>query len=299
MKVFAFLDVDHPPVAWAVMRGMLFSADHAHPTQQFGFISFMQAGLIEHQNNPRLHNELVIEFVRKASFTRRTSRLGGMYFFLSGEDAERRIEDPDWPPYFRRDRLLELELHSPDTSTIVDANWITFAPHSPDGRLSTHALNWIARYWAGEPFNELPVWELIAGGVAVVLDSDVRRRCFELMKDTFPSAHIPILMSRLAGEAGTRGGLTAPFLLRHDAESILLGYLWSDAEFHDPMVIRRIAEHPDSRFLGRLMGANETWNMPDFRPWSRVFRVGRQCDPEAPEVLTASVHHTIGQSTFP
>lgn len=204
MRVFAFLDLGHPPVAWAVMRGMLVSADHACPNQQAGFLSFMQAGILEYQNNPRLHNELIIESRRQASFSYRVSRLRGMYFFLSRKDAEGRIGDPRWPPYFRKDCLIEMELHSPDVSTVVDANWITYAQPGPDGRVSAYDLTWVTQYWAGKPFNNEPVWELIANGVALVLEEDIRRRCFGFVKEVFPSAHIPILMARLAGEAGTK-----------------------------------------------------------------------------------------------
>jgi hypothetical protein len=92
-------------------------------------------------------------------------------------------------------------------------------------------------------FDDCSIWELIADGVAVVLDVDVRRRCFERVKIAFPDSHIPILMARLASEAGTHGDLITPFLLRHDDQHVRLAYLYRDAEFHDPAVIAKIANH--------------------------------------------------------
>jgi len=47
MRVFAFLDLEHPAVAWAAMRGMMVSADYASTPPAQGFISFMQAGMVE------------------------------------------------------------------------------------------------------------------------------------------------------------------------------------------------------------------------------------------------------------
>jgi hypothetical protein len=98
-------------------------------------------------------------------------------------------------------------------------------------------------------------------------------------------------MARLASEAGTRGGLTAPFLLREDEKRVQLGYLWSDAEFHDPAIIDAIAQHPDSGALGRMMAENETWKIPDFRPWGRTFELGEQNLPELTAFQVPSLHH--------
>ncbi len=294
LRVFAFLDLDHPPVAWAVMRGMMVSADYASSPPDPGFISFMQAGMIEHQNNARIFNESMIEAVRSAGFANKTSRMRGMYFFPSRAEAEARTGDPEWPPYFRPENLLELELHCDADPTVADSNWITFAPRGPDGRIPTGDPDWIGRYWRGEAFNSQPVWEIIASGMAIVFDTQVRRRCFEFLKTAFPDSHIPILMARLAGEAGTRGGLIMPFLSREDDRHMRLIYLSSDAEFHDPAVIRAIAAHPDSTFLGRLMSENEEWKIPDFRPWSRRFQLGVQSAGHAEFNVFPAVHHTRG-----
>ena len=121
--VYAFLDLDHPAVAWAVMRGMLVSASHAADAP--GFISFMHAGMILAGNNARLFNEAVIEIYRATHFPKHISRMRGMYFFCSRGEAEARIGDKNWPPYFTSENLIELDLLCDDLPTIVDANWIS------------------------------------------------------------------------------------------------------------------------------------------------------------------------------
>src|SRR5258706_15261815 len=109
-RVYCFLDLEHPAVAWAVMRGMLVSADYAYTPQNPGFISFMQAGIVETLNSPRVFNEFFIETVRLSFFAHQVSRMRGIFFFRSRDEAEARIDDCKWPPYFEPKNLLELEL---------------------------------------------------------------------------------------------------------------------------------------------------------------------------------------------
>jgi hypothetical protein len=290
VRVFAFLDLEHPAVAWAVMRGMVVSADQTYPPPHPGFTSFMLAGMIEWQNNTRIFNEAIIEEARLRQFQHQVSRLRGIFFFRSQTEAEARIGDPDWPPYFKRDNLIEFELSPVAPLTVVDANWITLAPLGPDFRLQMDDLDWIEKYWNGLQYQKEPVWEVIANGVAVILDEKVRRRSYDYVRQVFPKSHIPILMARLASEAGTLGGLTTPFLVRRDSENIELGYLWSDREFHDPEIIKKIAAHPDAGALGRMMRENETWNIPDFRPYGRTFKLGIQFSSDG-VFPSVSVHH--------
>jgi hypothetical protein len=240
-------------------------------------------------NNARLFNESIIEAVRLTLYTHQTSRMRGIFFFRTREDAEARIGDDKWPPYFEAKNLLELELRYDDPFTDVDANWITFAPVRPDGRVPLTDLQWMQRYWAGEQYNDTPVWERIAKGVAVVLDEQVRKQCYDYLRDFFPHSHIPILMARLASEAGTRGGLVSPFLLRLDEKRVQLGYLWTDADFHDPQAIEAMSKHADFRVLGEMMAENETWKMIDLRLWGRVFELSDEPIPGLKPL--PSLHH--------
>jgi hypothetical protein len=285
------LTLQHPAAAWAVMRGMMVSADYADMLGHRGFISFMQAGMIEYQNNARIFNEAIIEQVRVQRFGDRVSRMRGIYFFPSKADAEARIGDQNWPPYFVAENLIELDLHYSGNLTLVDSNWITCAPLGHGYRIRTDDLTWINRYWAGEPYNSALVWELLANGVAIIEDTVVRRRCHEYVSRVFPDSQIPILMARLASEVGTLGGLTTPFLRRKDDQQVELIYLWVDSEFHDPEVIEKIDTHPDAGLLGRLMSEQEEWKIPDFRPWGRVFRLDLHTAGVA-DAIIPSVHHS-------
>jgi hypothetical protein len=117
---------------------------------------------------------------KEVSFTRREiGRLIGrtrprQRATFARAEAEARIDDPNWGvPYFSAKNLRELELYYETQPTIVDSNWIMFAPLGCNGRINTDDLSWIMRYWAGEPFNDCPVWELLANGVALILDTRI------------------------------------------------------------------------------------------------------------------------------
>lgn len=276
MRAFAYLDLNHPPVAWAVARGMLVSGDQM--SESAGPISHMFAGIIEHGNNSRLFNELLIEGVRLRKFPSSVSRLQGMYFFTSRAEALSHVNDVNWPDYFLDENLVEFELYPSGEPTTVDANWITFAPRGIDGRVSSSDVSWIDLYWSKQPYNDVPVWETIATGVAVLLNADVRRRCYDLLTKKFPQAIIPLLMARIAGETGTLGGVIVPWLSSEDEQIMKLAYYYRDTEFHEPVVISKLAEHPDIGTLGALMRDNATWETPDFSPWAKRFRVEARRD---------------------
>ncbi len=272
------------------MRGMLVSNSHASTSS--GFISFMQAGMILAGDNRRLYNETIIEIFRARYFPGSVSRMQGIYFFETKAEAESRIGDNNWPPYFTSENLLELELFTDKPLTKADANWITFAKFDlSTGQILLNDLSWIFDYWSGLPNKHGSVWEILANGVALVLDPAVRRHCETQLEKLFPQSHIPILMARLASESGTRGGQIHPFLLRQNEETVMLQYLSSDAEFHDKDAIEAISMHPDSGRLMWLISQHETWNMPDFRPWGRLFNLAHRPVLKLAGLLVPSVHN--------
>ena len=54
-QAFAYLDIEHPVVAWGVYRGVLVSAQASAAPPNCP-VSMMFAGIIHHKNNVRLQN---------------------------------------------------------------------------------------------------------------------------------------------------------------------------------------------------------------------------------------------------
>ena len=237
----------------------------------------MLAGMFQCEARTRFYNESLIEEIRAKEFPEQISRLRGLYFFPTKEDAKAAISQ-GWDAHFSEQNRLELRLYPNQPITKVDANWITHEKTDGHGRIDANDLDWIRAYWRGEtcPCTQAPAWELIAVGEAVVLDVEVRRRCYDRLRQLFPDSWVPIEMSHLAGEVGTRGGLIAPSIRRIDDEQAVLCYVWRDAEFHDSAVIAAISRHPDAGYLGKLMRETPRWKSPDLRPYFKQFRVDAQ-----------------------
>ncbi len=275
MRLYAFLDIEYPPVAWAVMRGTLVSANRV-PCAGAGFISFMMAGMVYSQHGTRFSNEQVIELRRSLTYPQKVSRLRGMYFFESRELAARAIGDTNWPSYFTSCNLVELRLDVCDSITRVDSDWITNAPRDPEtGLLDLQKIDWIESYWAGEPRSNKPLWEIIVNGVAVVTDTSVRERAYDVVHDAFPKCWVVAEMARLAGEAGSDGGLVAPFLLKEDGDAYMLAYWLRDADYHDPIAIQGIQGHPDFSRLHHGASQSDFICLPDFGPFGGRFTIGQ------------------------
>lgn len=262
MRVFAFLDITHPPTAWAVMRGMLVSADQV-PGHSTSCASFMFAGIVLNQRNDRLRNESSIESARIRSHRQCISRLRGMYFFEQRELAQKAI-DQGWGAHFRQENLVELDLLADSQITRADADWISFA-HCADDE------TWMDQYWLGRPLTSSPTWEIIANGVAIVLDTNVRRKAYELAQRVFPKSWIMIEMSRLAGEAGSDGGLITPLVHSVPDDKLRLSYVGYDRAFHEENVIKRMRVHPDFGRLYHRWQRCENIVLPDFSHWTVEF----------------------------
>lgn len=145
LQGFAYLNVDHPVVAWGVYRGVLVSAQVTGTPPEYP-VSMMFAGMVQSQSNARFQNELLIDAVRIQRYPQQVSRLSGMYFFEDPAQAENATA---WGGHFRQENLTELEVHPVGVSTRANSDWITYAKVDGDGRLDQTDLSWIEHYWAG------------------------------------------------------------------------------------------------------------------------------------------------------
>ena len=171
-----------------------------------------------------------------------------------------------WGGHFVEENLHQVLLRGGQYS-IYDSQWITYAPRCPGGLLDESKLEWIYKYFQGEPYNETPIWEVLLNGFVVIPDEKIRRHCYALLEEEFPNSLPSLLMARLASEVGSLGGLNAPYFQVTESGNFHLGYVWQNADFSDKEVIERISKHPDAGLLGKMMIENETWNLPDFRPY--------------------------------
>jgi hypothetical protein len=82
MRLFAFLNVDKPWIAWLVYRGEMVSSQ-ASNTQALSVwhAPYLIAAARSGQASAYYRREMTLESVRRGSFPEKISRLSGLYFF--------------------------------------------------------------------------------------------------------------------------------------------------------------------------------------------------------------------------
>lgn len=258
-RVFAFVDVEHPVVAWGVYRGVLVSANAEHTPPNCP-VSMMFAGIVLNQNNVRLHNELLIEKYRQLHFSHCNSRLTGMYFFEDHHSAERAYE---WGSHFSPENLTEMLLFSSAPVSRHDANWITFAPLENNGKLRNE--DWIYQYWSGESFpGKEPVWEIIAQGRAVICGAEIRLRAYKTIFSKFPESVRLLEIGRIAAHLGSDLGLMAAWLIRQVDGSVNLTFHIDMRDANQPKFLDRLRLYKGPRNDTDLAVGGDYFGIPHF-----------------------------------
>ncbi|WP_054074114.1 hypothetical protein [Comamonas testosteroni] len=268
-EAFAFLDVTHPVVAWGTYRGVLVSSraeDHTHGLP----VSMMFAGVVLHQNNVRLQNELLTEKVRAEKFPTSTSRLTGMFFFTDPQCA---LHAESWGGHFKRSNLAHLEVYPSRPATVVDSNWITYAPLDANGRIAGDSSSWIESYWSGMPFNTEPVWETIVDGRAVVWGTELRERAYDLLQQVFPDALDTLEVARIAALLGSDLGQSTAWLTQPSADYFELRYYMDFRDAENSEFLARLKKYDGPRNVRDLAPGKATFGLPDFRPYGSKFTV--------------------------
>lgn len=267
LQAYAFVDVDHPVVAWAAYRGVLVSANAAYPPPQCP-ISMMFAGIVLNQNNVRLHNELVIEKYRQLYFTNHNSRLTSMYFF---EDLCSARQAYEWGEHFSPEYLGEFELYPSNPISRLDSNWITYAPLRQDRKILDE--DWINEYWSGKPFpGKNPLWELIVQGRGVLLGTELRERAYTTVSTRFPKSVSILEVSRIAAIVGSDLGQISAWTVQKD-DSVNLSFFLDMRDADNPEVLERVLLYDGPRNHKDLAVGGVHFRVPDLREFSCQFSV--------------------------
>ncbi len=267
-RVFAFVDVEKPDVAWGTYRGVLVSANAEYSSPNCP-VSMMFAGIVRSQNNIRLHNEFLIEQYRQLHFAHCNSRLTGMYFFEDRYSAECAYE---WGGHFSSENLTEMLLFSSTPVSRHDANWITFAPLECNGKITNE--DWILNYWSGNPFPEKnPIWEIIAQGRAAICGAEIRLRAYETLRLNFPLSLGLLDISRVAAELGSDFGILAPWLIRNEDGSVNLTIHVDMRDANNSEFLDKLKNYPGPRNYTDLAVGKGYFSFPHFSECKFHFNV--------------------------
>jgi len=179
IKLYAYLNIDNPIVAWEVAVGRLKSAPSI-TSQEFG-ISFWAFNLLSTYATgkkwTRLQGELDLEEVRLQRYSDKVSRLQGLYFFKTEEEALAAIDR--WGvPSKMKEYLSEVEFY-PDAISEFDSEWITDCLGTVDD-----SKDWMDEYWYGATRWEKPLTEVLAIGFGYVRNLLLREKAYKKVLGT-------------------------------------------------------------------------------------------------------------------
>ncbi|MEW6246641.1 MAG: hypothetical protein AB1555_08025 [Nitrospirota bacterium] len=268
---FAYLNIDHPMVAWEVAIGRLQSVTEI-TGERFGVslwaYSLLQSYVQNHQPK-RFENELRLEYIRQRGYRDCVSRLHGLYFFRSEEDA--RVALDRWGiPHLKR--YISAVQFDASALTEVDSEWITF-------NLGWNAdPRWMHAYWSRKPAGAKPLIEILALGSGVVLNKALRIEAYKRIYDRWPTS-TPLLAAaccafarcRLANVALVKPGLIS-------ATDSIHGNYYIDMKEFDENQDTIVAAVEDCKRTGEcppvVMPSDQTkiFTLPDFGPYSFELR---------------------------
>lgn len=163
-KLYAYLNLNNPIVAWEVAIGRIESICYK---SEFGvsiwFYNLVRKYLSDNHNE-KLQNELALEKVRSDNFRDKVSRLTGIYLFKTKEMAEIAIDRWSLNQNYKN-TIAEIDFHGLNF-TEVDSEWITDYLGSP---LEQNAP-WMHNYWSGVTRGENPLTEVLASGIGYIND---------------------------------------------------------------------------------------------------------------------------------
>lgn len=180
IKLFAYLNIEHPMVAWEVAIGRIKSICDNNK-EKFG-ISLWQYSLFkkyaQEGKYKKLENELKLEKIRLKNHKKSISRLQGLYFFESEEDANIALDR--WNMSHRKKYISEVYF-SANSITRVDSEWITYNLDSDDDE-------WMGEYWLGSVLGEAPLTEVLASGIGIIQNMELRKQAYQNILKIWPES---------------------------------------------------------------------------------------------------------------
>lgn len=265
MRVFAFLNIDIPWIAWLVYRGEMVSPQ-ATGTQALNvwYAKYLIDAAKRGQRITAYRKELEIEDIRRRSFPKHVSRLSGLYFFQDVESARRAGGRWDGNN-FREEYLAEIEIVRQQQVSRYDSEWISAES------MGSADSSWISSYLSGTPLGENPLWELLVEGRAFVLGTRIRKLAYETVKRTWPTSLGLLELSRVAVELDSDLGLICPFLtIEGDKARLTVRISFADAQ--NPEFLERLSSYAGPKNTADL-NASVDLVVPDLRDYFVDFRI--------------------------
>lgn len=183
-KLYAYLNIEHPMVAWEVAIGRIRSICDQRENR-FGISLWMYNRLelyLKNRESVIVKNEFRLEYIRQKKFLDSVSRLEGVYFFKTRNDAETALER--WRMPHKKKYISEVYF-SGNNYTELDSEWITNCIN-----MEQNYNNWMESYWGGEVYGEKPLTEVLASGIGVIQNNNLRLQAYKNVIDRSSTSSI-------------------------------------------------------------------------------------------------------------
>jgi hypothetical protein len=156
-----------------------------------------------------LRGKFALEQLRQQEHDDVVSRLSGFYVFPDETSAARASKA--WGGGFTAELRVEVGLQPDSRTSKHDAQWISY-------QLDSASDDWMARYLAGDPYNDSPIWELLVEGRALVYGTDLRKAAYETVKRAWPKSLGLLELARVGVELGSDLGLIVGMVIGDGAQ---------------------------------------------------------------------------------
>ncbi|WP_394516403.1 hypothetical protein E7738_21255 (plasmid) [Pantoea sp. SGAir0430] len=195
LKLWCYLNIENPLVAWEVAIGRIASLEALPSLQgqerrwfltQWQYSRLKNAFCNEPTKKIPLINEFRIESVRHRFYNHKVSRLRGSFFFKSEGDAKNIVKYYGWTG-FNPNYLSEVEVYYKNDEDIAyyDSTWFTMKASDIMSVEDIKCYLSNTTYW-GKDTN--PATEVLVYGLGFVINEDLIQKAYNNVKATNPDS---------------------------------------------------------------------------------------------------------------
>lgn len=262
-ELYAYVNIDtNPLIAWEVAIGRIRSAcDTNLFNNDFGISMWMYSKLKQFTANiqdPRIHNEFLLESVRQKFFSHQVSRLRGVYFF----DSEDILRDAviRWNMKFNPEYVTKV-FFSASKLSYVDSEWITNNLNK-----NKKSSEWMISYWNGEIYGEVALTEILASGIGYIANKKLRESAYKKIVKLFPRSEMLLYSAVCAFAYGKQEDILQMIhgAIKNNNEICIRTYIdFGSFNKNQDSVIAAIEEARKANFFPIGNKITEEVNLPD------------------------------------
>ena len=274
---FALFNLTNPLALWEIAIGRV-SSHVGADASGFGMSAWaykLLAGVAANGVSQRYLDEMTLELNRRTVAPDAVPRLDCVYLLPDLATAQRAVGRWGWTHL----TISEVQFW-PTKETSVDSEWITT-------RLGSGTTDWFSAYWSGAACNQQPITELLANGVGLVIDNELRSTAYHRVLKEFPGAARILAASAAGFWCGYDTVGQVKYGAVQSSEGLQVGAYLYMADFESTDTFDREAVNRQCEEDGVSFGPGDDFDeeadlvIPDLRPWAFTLNIPGIAEPLA------------------